>query len=832
MNTYTVKEGDTLSRIAKHHGTSVPSLQALNPHIKDANDIKAGWSLNVPSEATLVLPPTLVFADSETSTSLRGEPECGDELVEIIHITGEDHFYVLTEKQAKELKKEISSVRALMDELHRGLVSAPPATRCQKPRQPDADCPCSCCVKDAWAIKAEGAGVLTREADATATPNAPIKADDDLEGKRITLQQAYDWYRDYTPGTTSANQFESSWKSLQKNKLEALKKEISELNEQIGSSAQPSPSASAEVNDSATYANNAIPDPSHSKSLWGGQMQTGIQVKEVRVFGDPSRPHYITNRYWEGAAWKVKTAIPDMAHKPFNKQLAADLIKDVQQAIDQGRKAGPLGNLEGKINLWTSQKDNLLNAWHQEAKWKANTSDAAPFAFEAEGHALRFAASATAGVNNWNPKEGNIEVGAKGNAAFSLAEGSIALNTYFPAESGYLASMSYRNALGKEVVKPIGMFRLNGALELSCFAGIKGDLESGVKTQYKPRATPAGTTALLGTPTVGISPSGYIGVKASVIAGAQTGGALSGAFEWIEPTPTPTGAVVTAKNLAQGKWELLAKIKAEGNVALGLGGGGEFGLSIQNNRLVFECKAALVLGPGAGGGFGTEIDLEQVGKVTTLFCTALAEMDYRQLLGVTQQAFSYIATGLFQVATAPVKQAITAFEVGSQEMLVWWEDRKRYQEEAENLAAYINKNKATRVLKINGQDLPFSLLPPETMGPMIFILSKTFTLSFESAQEEALVTLLSEIRQWRHFIEVLEHCDPMAKEVNAMDSLARINSLLDGRQQDQFNCFVENLSTNQADNNPHRVAWKTTNVASKYHIVSAAQKNWHLDGLA
>ncbi|MFJ7311554.1 LysM peptidoglycan-binding domain-containing protein [Pseudomonas sp. NPDC098747] len=90
MTTYTVKDGDTLSQIAKNLETSVPLLQSLNTQIKDPNFIKAGWSLNAPSGPTLVLPPTLVFADSETSISLKSEPECGDELVEIIHITGED----------------------------------------------------------------------------------------------------------------------------------------------------------------------------------------------------------------------------------------------------------------------------------------------------------------------------------------------------------------------------------------------------------------------------------------------------------------------------------------------------------------------------------------------------------------------------------------------------------------------------------------------------------------------------------------------------------------------------------------------------------------------
>ena len=149
-----------------------------------------------------------------------------------------------------------------------------------------------------------------------------------------------------------------------------------------------------------------------------------------------------------------------MAGKPFNKQLAADLIKDIKNAVSGGRKAGPLGNLELKISTWTSKKDNLLNTLHQEVSWTSNQSDAAPYAIDGEAHALRFAASASAGVNNWNPAEGNIDVGVKGSAAFSLAEASVSMNSFFPNQGGYVATMAYRNALKKEVLHPMGVFRM------------------------------------------------------------------------------------------------------------------------------------------------------------------------------------------------------------------------------------------------------------------------------------------------------------------------------------------------------------------------------------
>ncbi|MGY2288958.1 hypothetical protein ACW9H6_03805 [Pseudomonas sp. SDO528_S397] len=86
-----------------------------------------------------------------------------------------------------------------------------------------------------------------------------------------------------------------------------------------------------------------------------------------------------------------------MAGKPFNKRLAADLIKDIRQAIGTGRKTSVLGSLELKINSWTSQEDNLLNALHREASWTIGERDTVPYAVSAEAHTWRFAASASTG---------------------------------------------------------------------------------------------------------------------------------------------------------------------------------------------------------------------------------------------------------------------------------------------------------------------------------------------------------------------------------------------------------------------------------------------------
>ncbi|UVJ45958.1 hypothetical protein NVV94_10670 [Pseudomonas sp. LS1212] len=226
------------------------------------------------------------------------------------------------------------------------------------------------------------------------------------------------------------------------------------------------------------------------------------------------------------------------------------------------------------------------------------------------------------------------------------------------------------------------------------------------------------------------------------------------------------------------------------------------------------------------------MDIEQVGKLTLLFCNALADMDYRHLLGVTNEAFSYMASGLYQVATTPIKVVNEAFDDGVVAMRDWWKVRAASKTEAQNLASYVDKHKNNKAMMIRGQSLPFSLLPPETLGPMIYLLTEGFVESFNERQEEALVILLSEIRSWRQFIEVLEHCSPKARKVNAMVSLERINALLDGYEQNQFNRFIDNLAINQLTETSDRVAWSPSNAWRKEGLLLVARNSGRFDGLA
>lgn len=836
--TYIVKYGDTLSEIAQQLGVKMADLQALNPFIADPDFLREGWALRLPDTPSQPSLPPPVHDESVTCIALMGQTECDEELVEVVHITGDPYFYVLTETQCKALKQETTKVQALMDELHQNLANSLPVTQCKKPQAPSAECTCTRCVKDVWSAKAQLAGLLMREPVPQANNAAPLTSENDLEGELATLQKARDWYQHYWPTRALQTRVESNWETLRAKKTQALDQQISKLQAQRATQPTAVPASGAfnsGSSDSETNANDAAPDLKHGKGRssrreGGIQSRSGILVLEISVFGDPARRYYIPYRLI--TAWHVRVSTRVMAGKPFNKQLAKDLIKDIKEAISDGRKAGPLGNLELKIGLWNSQTDNLLNALHKEVAWTTDQSGAMPYAVSAQAHALRFAASASAGVNSWEPEEGNIDVGVKGSAAFSLGEGSVSFDRYFPDKGGYVATMAYRNALGEKVLHPMGVFRLGGKLELSCFVGAKTQVATGVNIQYKPSETPAGATALLGPPTMEVGRSGYVGVKCDAFAGAQTGGALSGFFEWIEPDEG--GKAI--RDPARGNWVKLAEVKGEGNIAWGAGIAGEFGISISNDRLAFNCKGSLVFGPGAGGGFGTVVELDQVGKLALLFCNALADMDYRYLIGVTEEAFSYIASGLYQAATFRAKEFRQGFEQPVLAMSTWWKKRKATKIEADNLASFLISHKNDRILRIRQQDIPLSMLPPETLGPMVYLLTEGVIAagigSFNEKQEQALVILLSEVRRWRQFIKVLEHCSRDASKVNAMNSLERINALLDGYEQNEFNRFIDSLAMNQNSDNAVRMVWTPSNAWRKEKVLVAAQRSGRFEGLA
>ena len=229
------------------------------------------------------------------------------------------------------------------------------------------------------------------------------------------------------------------------------------------------------------------------------------------------------------------------------------------------------------------------------------------------------------------------------------------------------------------------------------------------------------------------------------------------------------------------------------------------------------------------------VDLEKTYALLKLVCEALADVDYRYLLGVSEDAFNYMAWGLYKIASAPLDTTVQAFEMGRLEISQWWRRRSVSKVEAENLARYLLTNHA---VLINGKRLALDKLPPQTVGPMLYVLSESYVESFQEYQEKAIVLLLSHLyRRWRQFIEAMEHCSPNGAKVNAMESLNRLNRLLDGRQQQEFNRFIEQLAVCglpgavDASSNV-MLAWTPTEAWRKRDVLIAARSSGQFDGLA
>jgi hypothetical protein len=214
-----------------------------------------------------------------------------------------------------------------------------------------------------------------------------------------------------------------------------------------------------------------------------------------------------------------------------------------------------------------------------------------------------------------------------------------------------------------------------------------------------------------------------------------------------------------------------------------------------------------------------------------VFCSALSKADFHYQLAVSEDAFNYLARGLFKVATHPGEVAGKAFADGFRSMELWWEDRQATKQEAEKLAKYLLDNQS---IVVKGKKIPLKILPPETIGPMLYLLTESFVESWAEDQEKAVVLLLSHLYSWRHFIEVLEHCSKDANKVKAMNSLNRINALLDGNEQREFNRFIGTLAINgdASVRSAGMLAWTPGLPWRKEDVLVAARRSNIFDGLA
>ncbi|PSW69197.1 hypothetical protein C9J41_21330 [Photobacterium sp. GB-50] len=354
-------------------------------------------------------------------------------------------------------------------------------------------------------------------------------------------------------------------------------------------------------------------------------------------------------------------------------------------------------------------------------------------------------------------------------------------------QQGFWSNMA-RKGVHLPALYPLGHFRCSATLTLSCLVTA---MASG-KVMFKNQAEESAGTGVIFSPfpTIGVRPSGQIGVSAEGFAGAQAGGQLSGKVEWLIPQKTGTT-----------DFSALVEIKAEGNVAFGLGAGVDFQVRLDRGSLEIHCCARLVWGPGASGGFGTSIDFSQLFELAKIIWESIDTIGYRIMGNINEEAYTYLSRAAFSAFTEkdfkPIKDAI---EIGTKDIDDWW--RYRLREVKNNLFISDEAKRITkRILDRNVlSGVSLRILPPETVGMMLNTLVHTYVFNREERQEKAICLLLAgAIRSWRKFVEVLAHMNEKGEKQTTDDALVknlqRINYILDGDQQKEFNQWIAQLAS-------------------------------------
>lgn len=785
--TYTVKSGDTLLGIAIKNDVDFNQILTLNPKYQSNPDlIHPGEIIKFPEEFKLEdlqsicpIEPPAPKRPLASEGCLEKKSQCkGTDVKNFLFQTDDKgkFFYCLDEESQKYLDEEICQTEKLIEAYHELSKQAPKAENATEQKLLEHQN-----KKKQWAIDAVNAGAIAPEK--VAEKDETSKEDSSTNQKKLeerikVLERRLIFTAIYTPPILVA---ESSVSVVQKQAIKRLNDELENckaLLEQFENSKQTSSGSNPSGIGKVKLENFA-----NSKTLTTQPAQRHI----IEVFSaSHNRLVYIRAVFLEREKvhWKKRSVTQKMLSslKVGNTaEFKQAILKDIKESITKDIE-NP--SVELVIKQWNADGG-------QAEEWKASQ-----YILTDNGE-TRFAASAEAQLLRWGmgakinstvkPLDGQIDIGISAQAKVALAEASVKFESFLPYEAGFPISLTYTDINKKEQQYSFGRFRTKGCLTMSCFAGAVGSATAEASNQVEEQK--AGHTVLL-SPSISMDQSkGRIGVKAEGFAGAQVGGELTGGFEWLHPDKEPNSSGFAS----------LAELKAEGNVSLGVGASGDFHLALERGRLFFYCNGQIVWGPGGGGGFGAAVNFEQIWELVLVVLDGLQRVDYRQLKNINEEMYDYIvnssymafATNAMEIISSPTMALMKAIKAGTLVLDDWYQFRQSRKNEAEILAGRILKAEAWSGMEPNK-------LLPETIGMMLDVLTECFVDSFEEPQEQAITYLLSNtISSWRKFEEVLVRINPTgSKQENesaTLDNLARINAILDGKQQTQFNQWVFNL---------------------------------------
>lgn len=830
---YTVQKNDNLTKIAKEHGYTVDDIIASNPNLEsDPDTIMVGQTVSLPEQN--------FDETSDTQLCNEADPQCkGAEAYSLVYFSGEgpEKMCLLDSVQTNELKVEISTVEAMMKEFGRIVASADSdENTAQKKRD--------------WLIKAAREGLIDYDPPTEENAEDLVKKPDEevtLMGKITALEKEEKYLSGYTPFLEAhfSTDYSVNWKKLKTRRIQAIKKKIKE-HESVLVTLKGALSKPTETNAKAV-----MPTSNSKKKSAATWKSRGFQeLIMITAEGDSKSWGYVRKDFADKkrTAWSrltsvenVRAALPKKSDSTnrtdYAKKIGAALAKDIKKSIKDDAQKSPLGNIEAKLVTWNAPGFLVFD----DLEFKASSSSGddkgdVQHELNAEAQMLRFAAQASAGVNAFDLNKGEVDIGAKGQASFSLAEGKISYDNYYPSKKGYNASLVFTNANGVEEYMYFGHFRCHAMLILSAFVGATCSAKAEIRTSIGGRNQTSHQVALNGNtgggeallaPQVRSSTSrgGSVGVQGDGFAGAQCGGVLAGNIEWESP-----------ENWDQDSFKSLVGIKTEGNLALGGGLGFDFEIALtREGKFQFNCHARLVWGLGASGGFGVEVDGEQIWELLIIVYQCLERLDYRKWKNLTLEAFNQCNRIIIYTLTQPAAAFSHTAQMLRGEIDAWWKvrcegieiERVKIQE-AKQLAKNINTEATFNELNIN-------LLLPESIGVMLNTLLPTQLFGFEEAQERAIITLLSSITSWRKFEEVLARINATGSKVEGEEAIFenfnRLNGILDLREKKEFNEWMSQLalSDQRDESKSMMLAYTTTPFNQKRELIEyqLARLNTH-----
>ncbi len=788
---YIVQRGDTLLKIAIDNDVPFTTLLELNPKYQPNPDlIHVGDSIRLPEEVEdeevdqdYLIEPVKPRPVSDTCT-LMAAPECeAKEVHDVLFVTGvhKTEFYCVDEKALKFIKEEVSETNKLIQgyvELVNATLNAESATKEQIAAHARK--------RQAWLEAANYAGAIflsESSLDKQRKRNEAIqikKQDNEnweaLQTQIKELENTKLFVKKYDENSLYIDNL--SVGTLKREALERIDADLGRLSQQQLAMVQQS-AEKAQSSPSPIKPNNQSVKLNNIK----GKSTAKRHVIEVFSVLD-NRYMYIRADFFEReyAHWRqvpdrtnTRQALIDNNKKGLMQAVAKDIAADI--------KSGPL---KKQIAEWKADGNYWLESKKEYDLW--GEGDNTKIAVSHEAQLVRWGANAAASLDKTGMAIG-------GSAAIALAEASAKIEGFLPYKGGYAAKLTYTDGNKNTATYAFGCFRLKGEIQISAFVGaiVSGDASAKI---LLPEAG-EGSVGALYSPNVGLATSnsgGEVGLKVDGFAGGQVGGKVTGSAEWQAPPTTN----VKEKEKVQIDFQQLAEVSAEGNIAGGLGAGVDFQLILNDKGFYFACSGRLVFGAGGSGSFASLIKLDQLWELAKVILQGLQWVGYRLLKNIDERAYEYLIKTsylTFSSASNVVEALKQGVMLGDEVVDRIWNARdaiRERQKEAETLSQRIMTEEVF-------SGVPSDQLLPEVVGMMLNTLVEDFFLRREEAQETAICYLLKKTTySWRKFEEILSRMNDFgSKEVGyekLFANLKRINTVLDGEQQREFNGWVYRLA--------------------------------------